>query len=1210
MLARAVRGLLVCLLVTCTLIIFLPQAAHAQVLYGSVVGTITDQSHAVVPGAQVTITNDATGLKREATSDATGLFRILDLPQGTYTLDVSASGFRPLKKTTVVVAIGQVNAQDLTLEVGPVTQEVTVQGTAGTLQTEKADVHTVISSFAIENLPTDPYRNFQTVTLLAPGVFSDSQITRSYPNSYADTPERSLNIDSNGLPPRINTTRVDGATNLFIWLPNHMLVIPPQDTIQEVNVQTSNFDVEKGLTAGVATDVVSKSGTNEIHGTIYGFHSDNAMDASNVYYPRDRRKAKHIVNQDGGTIGGPIKKNKLFFFANWEGRFERNNNSAQTLLPPNAQGSISDWRGGDFTSALGTQLYQCTAALDSSGNCPGGSTAPIMVPTTEGGSVPLQQGMIFDPMSGNPDGTNRAVFSSNGVLNVIPNGRLDPGAMAFMQLIPTPNYFPQGQIFNQDTTANYFVSTVNAATRQIFGGKIDWNRNDKHTIWGKYMGQNFNYNDPNWFGAAGGGTRSTGVSHQFAQTETLGHTWTISPNMVLTGHIGFTRMAENSHNSSLGKPLGETLLGIPGSNAPDGDPLYTGLPGIYMGYYSGDFDTLGDANSWQPVFRNDWTATTSHNLTIVKGSHEIRLGVDISHNHLNHWQPEIYCCPRGYLNFYYPDNSGLNLPVTPVDAEFTQLPVFTSTGSAVGRGFATGRQNVVAQFDMGVLGATNKSRQFIKNTAKDTQSAIYVGDRWKATPNLTVDVGIRWEYFPLIVRDGAVKFEQYNPTNNLTYLGGVGNNPTHLGATSSKKLFMPRLGIAYRIKDKTVIRTGFGMSNDSLPLERPLRGFFPLSLGAANVVPSTAVSGWQPLGTFAQGIPLIPDPNISQGAIEAPNTVDVGTLAPGEFKRAYIESWNFFVERQMPRDFMLSVGYVGNHYVHMMNGRNMNPSVLGGGADSQPLFQAFGRTAGTYLFQGYLDSHYNSLQVTLNRHFTRGLYLQGSYTYSKVISYTSDNSWENALRFTCAPSPGAPNGCQALNRGVSDFDHTHMLKMAFVYELPFGTGKRWANTEKFSRAILGGWQVNGVFSGWTGAPLTLGQSGGGNLNAPGNSQDPNQIAAVKYPKGQGPGEYWFDPASFAPVLDNGVMGTLGRNPSWLRGPGLVQLDASLFRHFKLTERYDLEFRAETQNFTNSPHFNNPNTTCTEVLGKCAGKFGQISSGYGERYVQLGLKLRF
>jgi len=1204
---RALRLSLLCLVVASFLVTIFAQPANAQGLYGSVTGTVTDQTGAVVPGAQVTITNDATGLKRQTTTDGIGLYRALDLPQGTYTIEVSASGFKPLKKTNVGMRIGQVNLQDLQLEVGGVTQEITVTGSAAVLQTQKADVHTTISSFAIENLPTDMYRNFQTVALLAPGVFSDSQITRSYPNSYADTPERSLNINANGLPPRINTTRVDGATNLFIWLPNHMLVIPPQDTIQEVNVQTSNFDVEKGLTAGAATDVVTKSGTNQLHGTLYAFHSNNAMDASNVFYPGSQRKSKHIVNQDGGTVGGPIKKNKLFYFASWEGLFERNNNSSSALLPPTASGTtISDWRGGDFSSALGAPLYQCTVAVGEGEDCPLASIVPIMVPTTEGGPlVQMQDGMVFDPMSGNADGTGRSVFSSGSAINVIPSGRLDPGAMAFMGLVPTPNYFPQGQVFNSDTTSNYFISTVTKGTRQIFSGKMDWNRSDKHTIWGKYMGQNFNYDDPNYFGEAGGGW-GTGFSHQFAQTETLGHTWALSPNMVLTGHLGFTRMAENSHNTSYGKPLGETLLGIPGSNAPDGDPLYTGLPGIYMGYYSGDFSTLGDANSWQPVFRNDWTATSSHNLTIVRGSHELRFGIDISHNHLNHWQPEIYCCPRGYLVFS-PDTSGVNIPI---NAAMDQLPVFTSTGAASGTGFATGRQNEVALFDLGIVSSTYKSRQYIKNTAKDTQFALYFGDRWKVTPKFTVDWGVRYEYFPLITRDGAVKFERYDPNTNETLLGGVGGNPVHLGSTSSKKLFAPRLGLAYQLTNKMVVRAGFGITNDTLPLERPLRGFFPLSMGAANVVPSTLVSDWQPLGTFADGIPLIPDPDISQGAIIAPNTVDVATIGPGEFKRAYVVSWNLFVERQLPGEFLLGVGYVGNHYVHEMNGRNLNPATLGGGSASQPLYAAFGRTAGTYQFQGYLDTHYNSLQVSLNRHNYKGLFMQGSYTYSKAIGYVSDNSWQNGLRFTCAPSPEMPQGCQSLNRGALNFDHTHMLKMAFVYELPFGAGKNWANTERVSRAILGGWQLNGVFSAWNGSPLTLGQSGGGNLNTPGTSQDPDQIAPVKMTKGQGPGQFWFDPSSFAPVLDNARLGTVGRGLSWLRGPGLVQMDASLFRHFKLTERWVLEFRLEAQNLTNSPHFSNPNTTCTDVLGKCGGKFGQISSGYGERYVQLGLKLKF
>lgn len=983
--------------------------------------------------------------------------------------------------------------------------------------------------------------------------------------------------------------------------------------------------MEKGLTAGVAMDVVTKSGTNEIHGTLYGFHSDNVLDASNVFYPGNLPKAKHIVNQDGGTIGGPIKKNKLFFFANWDGLFERNNYSSQATVVPVADGtSISNWRGGDFSSALGAPLF------DTNGN-------PIMVTTTEGTQVQLQQGMVFDPTTGGLDGSNRAVFSSNGQLNVIPSSRLNQNVQNYWQLVPTPNFFPQGHIFNTNTIGNYFISTTQKYTRNIFTGKIDWNRNDKHTIWGKWEGQDFNAVDPSWYGAAGGGY-STGKGHQFAQTMTIGHTWTVSPSMVVTGHVGFERMAENSQPPSFGKPLGETLLGIPQANSPDGNPLYTGLPGIYM---SG-FSTLGDANSWQPVFRNDWTLTTSHNVTMIRGHHEIRFGVDLSHNHLNHFQPEIYCCPRGYLLF---GEGGSSLDM-PTDAAYDQMPVYTKTSgtlTAAGTGFASDRQNAVALMDLGVTSGTDKSKQYIKNTAKDTQFGLYIGDRWKVTPKFTADVGVRYEYFPLIVRDGADKFELFDPSlaglpcpggTGLcpeTLLGGLGGNPIHLGQTSSKKLFTPRIGLAYQLNDKMVLRAGFGISNDTEPLERPLRGFFPLALGAQNVVPPSAdvvpgqvdnsnYSGYLNLGTFADGIPLIQDPDISAGKVGTPNNVDAGTLAPGEFKRGYVESWNFFVERQLPGQFLLNVGYVGNSFIHEMNGANINAATLGGGASTQPIYAKFGRTAGSYWFMGYENSHYNSLQVSLNRKFAKGLFVQGSYTYSKAIDYLDDNSWENGLRFNCP-------GCGAMNRGTANFDHTHMLKMAYVYELPMGAGKRYTNTNKAARAILGGWQLSGVFSAWNGIPLQPGYSTS-RLHTPGTSQDPDQVPGVAlksgfpatgsspaYQKagclqGEGNGQCWFNPLAFAPVLDNNRFGTVGRQPSWLRGPGLVQMDQSLFRNFKLTERFNLQARLETQNLTNSPHFNTPNMTCSDVLGQCAGGFGQITGGYGERYVQIGLKLKF
>jgi hypothetical protein len=657
------------------------------------------------------------------------------------------------------------------------------------------------------------------------------------------------------------------------------------------------------------------------------------------------------------------------------------------------------------------------------------------------------------------------------------------------------------------------------------------------------------------------------------------------------------------------------VLGITNSNAPENDIRYSGLPGLS---YIGNFTSLGSNTSWEPVTRNDWTFTTSHNLTKIRGTHEFRMGVDIAHNHLNHFQPEILCCPRGNV-YFYGNNTFLDLPAVPANPDAgNQLPVFTKTGGVLtSSGFApdSASQNALAVFDLGLMSEVQKSQQFIKSTGKDTQFGAYFGDRWKITPKLTADWGVRWEYFPILTRDGTSKFELYNPNTNILSLGGVGSNPTHLGVTASKKLFTPRIGLAYRINDKMVFRGGFGISNDTLPLERPLRGFYPIAIGADNFVPASNVSTYLPYGTFAQGIPLIQPPNLSTGNLTPPPDVIVGTLAPGEFKRAYVESWNVFVERQLPGQFLLGVGYVGNHYVHEFNGHNLNMGSINGGSASQPLFANFGRFGQTYQFAGYLDSHYNGLQVTLTRHTHQGLYMQGSYTYSHAIGYTDNTGWENGLRFNCLPSPGLPQGCQFLNRGAPSFDHTHMLKMAFVYELPFGTGKKWASSNHVERAVLGGWQANGIFSAWNGGPLQL--SGPNHLNSPGNANDPNQIAPVKMLGGIGPGQFWFDLASFAPV-ETATLGTVGRNPSWLRGPGLGNLDFSLFRHFRVTERYNLELRFEALNVTNHPHFYNPQqsspggntTTCTDVNGTCGGRFGQITSSFGERNLQIGLKFRF
>jgi hypothetical protein len=1184
------------------------QRLNAQVLYGSVAGTVTDQSGAVVPGAAITIVNDNTGLTRSTTAGAAGDYTIIDLPAGTYTITVTAQGFKPVKQTGIRITVGSVNQQNVQLAVGAVTQEVTVSGSAAVLQTQKADVHTTISNYAVQNLPLNVYHNFQSIELLTPGVVSLSAIQNNYPNSLADTPDRSLAINTNGLPQHINTSRVDGATDVFLWLPDHMVIVPPAATVQEVNVQTSNFNVQKGLTAGAATDVITKSGTNQLHGQLYGYHTDAALDAQNALVHTPSGKApKNIQNNDGAAVGGPIVKNKVFFFGNWDGFFQRQNAASQHLIPP------TDMRGGDFSSYLGAPLFADAA-----------HTQPINVCTTDGGTTQLREGMIFDPTTGDPNtGAGRCAFTNN----IIPSNRIYQGSSNFWQLMTgyTPNS-TFGQPFTENTSYNDVRLRNQAWNRNIYTGKVDYNISDRQTLWGKYTLQKARLNDANDYGVAGQGS-GTGVTDDTAQTVTIGHTWTAKSNMVLTGHLGFTRMGEHNQTADFGKNYGQTVLGLVGSNTPTNDPRYSGMPGIAMSGWT----TLGTSQSWEPVWRNDWQLTLDENATLIKNKHTIVFGFDAAHNHMNHWQPEIVCCPRGYVA------TGQYNTFLDLNGDGSAATVYDANGNKLG--FNPAPWNSVAAFDLGLANDVQNGQQFIKATNKDWQEALYIGDTYRITSKLTVDAGLRWEYFPLITRDGASKFEVYDATTNQLFLGGLGNHDTHLnntplGVTSSKKLFAPRLGIAYQLNDKTVVRTAYGITYDTLPLERPLRGFWPYTIGANNFVSisgvSSAVTQYLPYATFNaannaannipgspatstglfEGVPVIQAPTgFSSGVLTPPGNVTIGTLAPGEFKRGYVQFWNFTVERKLPGDVLLNVGYVGNHLAHQFNGRQVQAAPLGSGTLGQPLRAAFGRTADTYLFNGYLDSHYNSLQVSLNRQATKGLFLQGAYTYSKVIGYMDDEGWENGLYFNCPANSLLPQGCQGLNRHTLSFDHTHVLSMAFIYNLPFGAGQKWANTDKAARAVLGGWQVNGVLTGISGSPLYPSQTSSF-LNTPWTGQVPDYSGTLNMIKGTGPGQLWFNTTALVPV-ENVRIGNAGRGLSWLRGPGFAQLDFSLFRNFKITERFGLKVRAETLNLTNTPHWYNPSGFCSiTTVGVCGGSLGQITSSFGPRIFQLGAEVDF
>jgi carboxypeptidase family protein/TonB-dependent receptor-like protein len=1111
--------------------------ANAQVLFGSASGTITDQSGAAVPKAHVASVNKATGVSKGTDADAGGFYTLTDLPPGIYDITVTAGGFRPLTLTSVNIGANVVTHTNFNLQVGSVSEKVTVEADAVTLQTEKSDVHTEISSQAIEELPLNQYRNYQTLINLVPGATPGQ-----FQNAIADTPERALTTNINGTNRNNNNTRVDGAADVFVWLPHHSVYVPPAETIQEVNVSTNNFDPEQGMTGGAAVTVITKSGSNQFHGVLFEYHQDQALRARQYFETPEvqPKKGTSILNDMGGTFGGPIKKDKLFFFGSWNGTFERDNrNTGLVTVPTEAL------RNGDFTG--------------------------LSIPTT-----------IYEPSPEVQDsngvwGAGRTKFPNQAAIPI------DPIAAQIIADIPLPNV-PGATDIN-----NYFFSATQSLNRNNFDAKVDWNRTTNHTIFVKYSAMKSTFHGVPSLGKAIGDCAcdgGLGDFHSFVQLVTLGHTLTLSPTLVIDGNVGFTRMSEYGKTPDYGTNIGSDVLGIPGTNN-GSDLRSSGYP-----YFAvSGFANIGNPEGWNPAFRNDWSFTTSHNVRWSKGKHQISAGIDIVHHHLNHWQPELGSGPRGEFDF---------------DGNATAL-----NGGAPANQF-----NAWAQFLLGLSGGSvvsglGKSDQFIKATAKEWQYGFFFGDRYRVSNKLTLNLGLRYEYYPLMTRDSEARFDRLDFSTLNVLLGGIGGNSEHLGVTTSKKLFAPRIGLAYQVSDKMVVRSGFGITIDPLPLARPLRGFYPFTVGSnfQGVDSFTPAGSLSPLaaplpsGPIPVGIPPICCPDISSGTIPLPAQALERSVPPGELKRGYIESWNLIVERRLPGNFLGSVGYVGTQTVHAFGDLDLNSSLPGTGQAGQPYntdtlggvllptISQF-RTASTLYWQGFLSANYHSLQASLNRQFKNGFTVKGAYTWSKAINMTDDDGWAGL-------SWNDPSVLRK-NRAAAGYDTPQIFQMSYIYELPFGSGKKWANSGTSSK-ILGGWQTSGIFSSVAGQPFQL-TANGGSLNAVGQTQTPDQVGPAHKLGGVGTGHPFYDPSAFVPVTDVRY-GNVGRNS--LRGPGSVNFDFSLFRMFKITERVELQFRADAANLFNAPHFLNPSGDQTSA------NFLTITNAKNdERQFRFGLRLAF
>jgi hypothetical protein len=440
--------------------------------------------------------------------------------------------------------------------------------------------------------------------------------------------------------------------------------------------------------------------------------------------------------------------------------------------------------------------------------------------------------------------------------------------------------------------------------------------------------------------------------------------------------------------------------------------------------------------------------------------------------------------------------------------------------------------------------------------------------------------------YPMMTRSGYGGIEQWDEKTNLVKLGGRGDNPKDLGIATSKTLFAPRAGLAYRLNENTVIRSGYGLTYNPMPFARPLRGFYPLTVAQEFVSPSAYI----PYGTTEQGIPAFSGPDLSQPAVVLPPTAQMRTISGDSVTRGYVQSWNFFIERKLPSSFLVSAGYVGTNTIRGFVDWDANAADAGGGNTGRPFYAAFGRTATTWYWNGQANTSYNGLQVSATRAVAGGLMLKMAYTWSKAFNVTDDDGW--------AQYAFMANSQRNRNRALSGYDTPHNFQTGFVYELPFGPGKKNFSSG-FASRVIGGWQLNGVFAAYSGRPFTV-TADGGALNAPGNTQTADQVKTSVAQIGT-TGEY-YDKTAFAAVTQ-ARFGTTGRN--LLRGPKIVNLDLGLFRTVKLSERFGLQFRAEAFNASNTPHFNNPSSNVN------AGDFMQITSALDDqRSLRFGLRLQF
>jgi len=1129
-----------------------PRAA-AQTAAAAIVGTCVDPSGAIVPNASVTARNVDTDAHFQATTNAEGNYVLPILPIGAYEVSVSAPGFETTVRSGIVLQVGDRTRVDFTLKVGSTSQKIDVVGAAPLVQTDSSGLGEVVENQRITELPLNS-RNVLTLETLVPGVRNlqggiDVGFGRSQNYQLA-------NVGINGSTGGFTAFLMDGADDTTHgW--GEVSVAPLVEAIQEFQVITNFIPPEYGFTSGGVVNTITKSGTNSFHGSAYEFIRNNVLDARNTFAPN---VPPYRFNQFGASAGGPVSlpkvydgRDKTFFFFNYEGSRRRAVSNPITTVPTAAE------RTGDFS-----QLE------DASGN-------PIL---------------LYDPATTvpNPSGPGYVRTPLQG--NIIPPNRLDTVAQNVLTLLPLPNQAPNN-VFAQ--TNNYIGDQPALVNTNQIHARLDQSFGPNNRLYGRWS---FNAEDANRPDDAGPWpspvwySRADSIhNQQFVLSDVNTFSSTLLNQVRLTfmrQHFPFTQGGYNQ-----GWPQ---KIGLPADVPPTLYPLMN-IDGLAV---------LGGDNT--TGIRDETAFQIFDMISKVRGNHSFKFGTDLRH--------------MSYANYQASDPSGsFNFP-----APLTGNP---QAPTGTGFGFAT--------FMLGDVGSGSTLDIYNFPTYVGHSYSFFAGDDWKLNRRLTLNLGLRYDFQSPTVERGC-HTSNFNPfvtdSANPNLLGALQYACVDYGKTvaqNDRTNLGPRVGFAYDLtgNSRTVLRGGFGIVySPTFTVDNfaPTQGF-------------TYTNTYQPPGNntnlpafqLQNGPPFIDYP---AGASGGPSAALGSSVSFEEPRRPipYSEQWNMGVQHEFPGHWLLDVAYAGSTGVHLPSNeylydqlgdnylslglqlQNQVPNPLVGevpgplGGPTVSLAQTlmpYPQYSSVSVYDPYGGSStYHSLQVKIEHRFGRGLTVLGSYTYAKMISGSliSNIAWMSTLASTLYNGYQDGKFDRNAEKSVDPTDVPQAFVLSYVYKFPLGRGNTWGLNNSFLNALFGNWEMSGVFTADGGPPLII--TGANNFLAE-RPDSTGQSAKLSHPTLN----EWFNPNVFInpPIYQ---YGNLGRTLGNVRAPGLTNFDFALLKNFRVTEKFSVQFRAESFNLANITNLGLPNTSFVPGPNglNASGSFGTISSAYDPRSIQFGLKM--